>query len=127
MDDEDDSYEARKKAMIEFYQLEAQLNEGKLSNEYGDKLFEISHMKKDKNETDKSFAEKKKIANEELRVIELKYNNQVIEDKKEMNEALKKLDENEIELRLANVKQAATVMENNKATEFNNEKKRSKR
>ena len=127
MDDEDDSYEARKKAMIEFYQLEAQLNEGKLSNEYGDKLFEISHMKKDKNETDKSFAEKKKIANEELRVIELKYNNQVIEDKKEMNEALKKLDENEIELRLANVKQAATVMENNKATEFNNEKIRFER
>jgi hypothetical protein len=124
VDDEKETYEKRKQALVEYNRFEANANQVKILNQYEQKGFEISNMVKKPKESDDSFVERKKIANQQLINLEQEYNAQVLADKKKYVDELKSLDENYITVRLAKMKEMDGMLELNKSVELNNEKVR---
>ena len=122
VDDEMEAYQKRKEALMEYNRFEANANQVKILNQYEQKSYEVSNMTQKPKESNDSFAERKKIANQQLLNLEQEYNAQVLADKKKLKEDLEKLDDDTIQHNLSIAKDIEEVSENHKAVELNNEK-----
>ena len=101
LETEEETYRARKAALIDYNSFENRAQEAKLLNDYENKRFEINNMEKKANETPGSFAARKRVAEAELVTIEEQMNNLRVENKKKVVAELKKLDEDEVNYKLS--------------------------
>ena len=122
LDDETQTYEKRREALMEYNRFQANIKQAKIMNDYENKFFEIEQMKQKPKESKDSFNERVATEMINLSNLQKQLDAQVLEDKKTNIDSLKSLDENYITVQLANIKKLDDVLELNKSVDLQKNK-----